>query len=238
MSALGARFLDANGRELPPGGEALINLARIDVSEFSFPSDRIAVEVACDVDNPLCGPEGASAVFGPQKGATPEMVDKLDAALHRYAAVVKTDLGVDVTDIPGAGAAGGLGAGLAAFLGARLRSGIDIVLDATGFDEAIKDADLIITGEGRIDRQTTHGKVISGILERSRILRIPVVALAGSLAEDLNPLYDMGLTSAFSIVPGPIDLQAALSEASLLVESASERVVRLIDDVSPFPQDR
>lgn len=227
MSALGARFLDDRGDELPTGGGALIDLARIDMSGFKFP-DQITVEVACDVTNPLCGDRGASAVYGPQKGADPEMVAKLDAALHKFAEVVRRELGKDVADMPGAGAAGGLGVGLAAFLGAQLRSGIDIVLDAVGFDEAIVGADLIITGEGRIDSQTVYGKVVSGVLKRSKAAGIPVVALAGSLAEDIEPLYDAGLSAAFSIVPGPINLRRALANATRLVESTAERVFRLV----------
>ncbi len=179
MRALGARFLSQDGEELSEGGAALVDLAGIDMSGFRFPVGEIEVEVACDVTNPLCGSTGASAVFGPQKGATPEMVRLLDKALARYAEVIKNDLGKDIVDMPGAGAAGGLGAGLAAFLNAKLRSGIDMVLDAANFDEALSDADLVITGEGRVDEQTAYGKTIGGVLKRAWKAGVPVVAVAG-----------------------------------------------------------
>ncbi len=225
MSALGARFLDRNGRELPPGGAALADLARIDVSGFRFPVGAVAVDAACDVTNPLCGPHGASAVFGPQKGATPEMVRELDAALANYAAVLKRDLGKDVADLPGAGAAGGLGAGLAAFLDARLRSGIGIVLDAVGFDDALHDADLVITGEGRLDEQTAGGKTISGVLRRASARSIPVIALAGSISGDLSALRSSGLIEAHSLVGGEVTVQYAMEHAEELLEQLALRAV-------------
>lgn len=223
MTALGARFLDANGRELPPGGAALIDLDRVDMSGFRFPVGRVEVEVACDVANPLCGPMGASAVYGPQKGATPEMVEQLDAALARYAEVIKRDLGADIADMPGAGAAGGLGAGLAAFLGAKLKSGIDMVLDIAGFDEALKFADLVITGEGRIDEQTAYGKTIGGVLKRASAAGVPVVAIAGSVSGDLSLLYEAGLTVAFSITSESVSVEYAMSHASELIEAMAAK---------------
>jgi len=227
MTALGARFLDANGRRLPPGGGALVNLDRIDVSGLDFPEGRVRVEVACDVNNPLVGPTGASVVFGPQKGASGEMVDRLDAGLARWAEVVKRDLGKDVAGLPGAGAAGGLGAALAAFLDAELRSGIDIVLEAVGFDEHLKGADLVITGEGRIDEQTRFGKAVGGVLRHASAAGVPVVAVAGSCAGDLRPLYDAGLTAAFSIAPGPMSVAYSMSRASELLISLSANIARL-----------
>jgi len=227
MTALGARFLDANGRDLPPGGGALVNLDRIDVSGLDFPEGRVRVEVACDVNNPLVGPTGASVVFGPQKGASGEMVDRLDAGLARWAEVVKRDLGKDVAGLPGAGAAGGLGAALAAFLDAELRSGIDIVLEAVGFDEHLKGADLVITGEGRIDEQTRFGKAVGGVLRHASAAGVPVVAVAGSCAGDLRPLYDAGLTAAFSIAPGPMSVAYSMSRASELLISLSANIARL-----------
>ena len=227
MSALGVKFLDKSGNILPQGGAALADLDRIDMSEFKFPLDKIAVEVACDVTNPLCGPTGASAVFGPQKGASPEMVTKLDLALANYSQVMKRDLGKDVALMPGAGAAGGLGAGLAAFLDAKLRSGIDMVLDAAGFDEAISNADLVITGEGKIDEQTAYGKTIGGVLKRAAKLNIPVVAIAGSIAGNIQPLYDAGLTAVFSIALGPMSLDYAMNNAERLIKSVSANIARL-----------
>ena len=223
MAALGARFLDANGRELPPGGAALIGLDRIDMSGFRFPVGRVEVEVACDVTNPLCGPMGASAVYGPQKGATPEMVEQIDAALARYAEVIKRDLGADIADMPGAGAAGGLGAGLAAFLGAKLRSGIDMVLDVAGFDDALKSADLVITGEGRIDEQTAYGKTIGGVLKRASAAGVPVLAIAGSISGDLTALHDAGLTAAYSITSESVSVEYAMSHASELIEAMAAK---------------
>ena len=226
MTALGARFLDTSGTELEPGGAALANLSSIDTSRFRFPVSSITVEVACDVTNPLCGPAGASAVFGPQKGATPEMVELLDAALANYAGVLRNDLGRDITDLPGAGAAGGLGAGLAAFLNAELRSGIDIVLDAVGFDDALADADLVITGEGRLDEQTAGGKTIAGVLRRASARSIPVIALCGSVSGDLSALRAAGLTATYSIVIGSVTPEYALVHASDLLQDTTVRVLR------------
>lgn len=228
MAALGVRFLDANGNELPPGGAALANLHRVDMSSFDFPLDRITVEVACDVANPLTGPEGASAVFGPQKGATLEMVERLDKALAHFAEVIRRDLGQDISELSGAGAAGGLGGGLAAFLRAKLRSGIDMVLDVVHFDEAIAGANLVITGEGRIDEQTAYGKTIGGVLRRASRAGVPVVALAGSYSGDLRALYDAGLAAVFSIAPGPVSLQYTMEHAAELLVNTSANVARLL----------
>jgi len=227
MTALGANFIDRDGCGLPPGGAALAILDHIDMSAFKFPTDKVRVEVACDVNNPLIGRLGASAVFGPQKGATPDMARQLDSALARYAEVVRHDLGKDVANMPGAGAAGGLGAGLAAFLNATLRSGIDMVLDAAKFDDAIKNADLVITGEGKIDEQTIYGKTIGGILKRTSKLGVPVVAIAGSCSGDFSALYDSGLTSAFSILPGPMSLDYSMKHAAELIISLSANIARL-----------
>ncbi len=161
-TALGVRFLDSAGHELPPGGLALARLARLDRSGLEPRLAEVTVRVACDVDNPLLGERRASRVYGPQKGASPEMVEQLDAALANYAEVVLRDLGRDIREVPGAGAAGGLGAGLLAFCGATLSSGIDLVLDAVGFEAHLAGADLVITGEGRLDEQTLQGKTIAG----------------------------------------------------------------------------
>lgn len=227
MRALGARFLDKDGNELGQGGAALADLTHIDMSGFRFPLDRVAVEVACDVSNPLTGPTGASAVYGPQKGATPDIVAQLDSALANYARVIQRDLGMDIVSMPGAGAAGGLGAGLAAFLDARLRSGIDMVLDAARFDQAITSADLIITGEGRIDEQTAYGKTIGGILKRASEPGVPVVAIAGAVQGDVRALFDAGLVAALSIVPGPVSLDYAMHNAAHLIEQTSANIMRL-----------
>lgn len=227
MSALGARFLDVEGRELPPGGGALAELDRIDVSGLLVDPSEMEIRVACDVTNPLTGPLGASAVYGPQKGATPEMIDVLDSALTRFGDIVRRDLGVDIADIPGAGAAGGLGAGLMAFLGGELESGIDIVLDVTGFDRALRNADLVITGEGRVDRQTAFGKTISGVLKRTQPAGVPVLILAGSVGEGTDVLYPLGATAIFSIAPGPITLVESIARTSELLRAASTNCIRL-----------
>lgn len=220
ITALGARFLYANGSELPPGGAALADLDRIDMSDFVFPAGQVEVEVACDVNNPLCGPMGASAIYGPQKGATPEMVAQLDAALARYAKIIKRDLGRDVAEIPGAGAAGGLGAGLVAFLAAKVKSGIDMVLDTAGFDEALKSADLVITGEGRIDEQTACGKTIGGVLRRSVAAGVPVIAIAGSVSGDLSVLRAAGLVDVLSLVSETVSVEYAIAHAAEMIEAA------------------
>ncbi len=226
MSALGAKFLDADGNPIQFGGAALAKLDRIDISDFNFPFERVSVEVACDVTNPLTGPNGASAVYGPQKGATPSMVAELDAALTNYADVIERCLNKSVKDIPGGGAAGGLGAGLNAFLNAELRSGIDMVLDAVHFNDMLSSADLIITGEGRIDEQTAFGKTIGGILKRASAADVPVIAIAGSISGNIQALYDTGLTSAFSICNGPMSLEQAINSAEKLIENLSINIVR------------
>lgn len=179
--ALGARLLDARGRELPAGGAALLGLDRIDISGLDRRLERINVIVACDVNNPLCGTRGASAVFGPQKGATPSDVKLLDRALSRFARIVRRDLGMDVRRRPGAGAAGGLGAGCVAFLGAALKPGIELVLDALAFDALLKGKDLVVTGEGMLDRQTLMGKAPAGVASRASAAGIPCVAIGGGV---------------------------------------------------------
>jgi glycerate kinase len=227
--ALGVRLLDAAGKDLPPGGAALARLARIDRSAFAWPANMQAL-VACDVDNPLCGPEGAAAVYGPQKGATPEMIPVLDAALTHYAEVLRTQLGADVADVPGAGAAGGLGAGLLAFCHATLRPGTEMALDATQFDARLRECGLVITGEGRLDAQTVRGKVVAGVTRRAQAAGVPVVALAGSLGEGAEAgLRAQGLTVALSILDGPLSVEEAMRDGYRLLGDAAERVGRLLN---------
>lgn len=182
--ALGVRFLDAAGHELPPGGGALARLSRIDVSGLDKRLKNVEVTVACDVDNVLCGPDGASFVYGPQKGASAEDVKLLDEALAHYAAVIGRDLGKNVHDIPGAGAAGGLGAGLLAFCNAKLVSGIDLLLDMLGFDELLEHASLVVTGEGRLDGQTLRGKAPFGVARRALQKGVPCLAIGGDVEMD------------------------------------------------------
>lgn len=226
--ALGVKFLDSEGQELPWGGAALINLSRVDISRLDSRLAKCQVMVACDVANPLCGEEGASMVYGPQKGATDEMCQRLDAALSHYAEVLKRDLDVEVKDMPGAGAAGGLGAGLVAFLSAELRSGIEIVSEAVGLDNYLKGASLVFTGEGRIDTQTLFGKTVSGVAERAKRLKVPVVAIVGEIAGDSREFYAHGIDAVMSITPGPVSLRKAMSNAEKLTADAAERALRLI----------
>ena len=229
MQALGVRFLDPAGQQLPPGGAALARLSRIDMDGFAFPAGQIEVLAASDVRNPLVGPDGASAVYGPQKGASQAMAAELDDALAHYADVLKRDLGQDVALLPGAGAAGGLGAALMAFLGASFRHGIDVVLDAAGFEARAKDAAWVLTGEGRIDRQTLSGKAISGLLTRCRALGVPVVAFGGSVDDAAEAeLQARGLTRAIPMVGGSVTLKEALREPSrVLEETVRQALTRL-----------
>ena len=226
--ALGLRFLDAGGRELPEGGAALARLARIDLSALDPRVAQAEILVACDVDNPLTGTRGASAVYGPQKGATPEMVRELDAALARYGEVAKAATGRDVAGLPGAGAAGGLGAGLLFFTPARLRPGVEIVLEITGFEARVRDADLVITGEGRTDSQTAMGKAPVGVAAAAKRHGVPVVCLSGGLAPGAEAVLAKGIDALASTVPGPMALEEAIAAGAALVEAAAARACRLI----------
>jgi glycerate kinase len=225
--ALGVRCLDAAGHDLPPGGAALARLARVVTTDLDPRLAGVEVLVACDVENPLCGPHGASAVYGPQKGASRAVVAELDAALAHWARVLARDLGRDVADLPGAGAAGGLGAGLVAFCGATLRPGIDLVLDAVGFDALLADSDLVLTGEGQIDASTLHGKTIAGVLRRARAAGVPVVAVAGAVTADLDDLHAAGLTAAVPLLDRPMSLETALAEGERLLVAAGRLVAQL-----------
>jgi len=227
IQALGARFRDNEGNEVGFGGGELARIRTIDLSGLDARIAETEFVVACDVDNPLTGERGASAVFGPQKGATPEMVSALDAGLQNLAEVIRRDLGRDVEDLPGAGAAGGLGAASVAFLGAELRSGIEIVLEATRFAERIRGASLIVTGEGRIDAQTLGGKTINGVLRVARSEGVPVVALGGGIEPEGYALLDRGAAAVLSIIDRPMSLDEAQSRARELVSIAAEQVVRL-----------
>ncbi|MQR94689.1 glycerate kinase [Fictibacillus phosphorivorans] len=229
-SALGVKFLNVKGEELPAGGEALRELLTIDVSGLDDRLQSVKVDVACDVTNPLTGPHGASAVFGPQKGATPEMVGILDESLKRYAEVVERNLGVAVDELAGAGAAGGLGAGVVAFLDGKLQSGIDLVLDVVHFEDRVQDADLVIVGEGRIDSQTIHGKAPVGVAKRAKAVvnGVPVVAIAGSIGPDYEAVYDHGIDAVFSVMNGVVTLEEALLLGAQNVEKTAENIARLI----------
>jgi glycerate kinase len=224
--ALGFRLLDAHGRDLGPGGGSLGALAQIDASGRRRELDGIEVSVACDVTNPLCGPDGASAVYGAQKGASPEMRATLDRNLAHFAEVVARDLSVAIKDRPGAGAAGGLGAGLVAFAAGVLEPGIDLIIDAVKLAERLTNADLCLTGEGAIDEQSAFGKTAVGVARLARSLGCPTLALTGSIKPGAPAVLEQGIAAYFSICPGPISLDQALTQAGMLLERATEQAVR------------
>ena len=227
LQALGAGLFDEAGAPLGPGGGSLARLARIDLGTLDPRLAGADLRVACDVANPLCGPDGASAVFGPQKGATPAMVAELDANLSRFAEVLRRDTGLDVRAAPGSGAAGGLGAALLA-CGGRLVPGIELVLDAVAFDEKVRGAAAVLTGEGRIDAQTPRGKVIAGLVTRAKRAGVPVIAFAGSVEPGFEALYDRGLLSVHCILPRPVSLAEALASGEANLEAAVFGVARLL----------
>jgi glycerate kinase len=225
-AALGVKFLDSSGAELGQGGGPLADLAHVDVRGLDPRLADTAVTVASDVTNLLTGPEGASRIFGPQKGGDRSAVAALEGALRHYAAVLRTDLGLDVATIPGSGAAGGLGAGLIAFCNARLTSGIDVVLDVTGFDDALGSSDLVLTGEGRIDAQTRSGKAISGILRRARARHVPVAAVVGSFEGAATEYVGgEGFVALEALDDGSVPPGAAMSDASRLLEERTHAML-------------
>ena len=219
--ALGARLLDERGGELPPGGAALRALASIDATGIAREVLDLEVLVATDVDNPLTGPSGASAVFGPQKGASPEQVAELDQALRHYAAVIHGDLGLDVRDGAGAGAAGGVGAGLIAFLGARVRPGFDVVADALNLAEKLEEADVLVTGEGRFDEQTERGKAPAGALRMAREAGCRAVVIAGEVT-GVQPQAELW----YSLIERAKGLKDCMTRATSLLEQAAEDAAR------------
>ena len=227
-AALGVRFVDKDGRQLPPGGAALSRLAHIDVSRIHPKLAEASVIGATDVTNPLCGPTGASAVYGPQKGATPEMVEELDKALDNFAKVVERDLGREVRDLPGAGAAGGLGAGLMAFAGAELRSGIDMVCQVLEFDRHLEGANLVITGEGRADQSTIYDKAPVGVARRASARGVPTILLAGSLGPGHQELYQHSIAGIVCIADRPMKFERSLARTGVLLEAAAERTMRVL----------
>jgi glycerate 2-kinase len=225
--AVGFRFLDAQGKELPEGGAALAGVHRIE-GQVDPRLVRVSVEVASDVTNPLCGPLGASAVFGPQKGADPKAVAELDAALGRFADVVERFIGRAIRDVPGAGAAGGLGFGLLAFADAKLRSGAELVMAATKFEARARAAELIVTGEGRVDEQSAYGKLTGTVVAKARELGVPVALIAGGTAPGHESLFSKGLDALEVATPGPTSLDDAMSRAGDHVAAAAERLARSI----------
>lgn len=227
LRALGASFTDEAGTQIPEGGAGLAKLSEIDLSGLDPAVRESSFRIAGDVTNPLCGPSGASAVFGPQKGATEQMVRLLDEALNRYGEALLQATGTDVCQMPGSGAAGGMGAALLAVLQAESGSGIDLVMEAVDFRAKMKDASMIITGEGKLDGQTLSGKVIAGICREAMPHRIPVIALCGSMKLTSEEMDELGLAAAFSIVPGPCPLEEAMASASIWARSRTEQIMRL-----------
>ena len=226
--ALGVELLDQSGASLAPGGGALASLSRIDLTKLDPRVAEAEFLVACDVTNPLTGPEGASVIYGPQKGATPEMVAMLDDALRRFAEVVRQDIGVDVEHLAGSGAAGGLGGGLIAFLGGELRRGVDIILDTVELESELSDADLVLTGEGTLDYQTIYNKAPIGVAARAAQYEVPVVAISGTLGDRYHLVHDHGIDAALSIPTGPMDLEEASSRAAELISDATEQAIRMM----------
>lgn len=218
--ALGVRLLDAEGRDLSPGGGALLELARIDLRGLDRAVAAMRVVVATDVDNPLTGANGAAFVYGPQKGASPEDVALLDRALGHFAAVIHRDLGIDVRDEPGAGAAGGLGAGLIAFLGAHVRPGVEVVMEAVGLRERLQGADVVVTGEGSFDAQSLRGKTPAGVLRAAQEMRVPAIVLCGRSSVEPPDVTVASLVERFG--PGPAREQAASSLRRLAEEVARD----------------
>ncbi len=227
-AAAGVRFLDAAGRPFVPTGNTLDRIARIDPSGLAPELRDCTVTVMCDIDNPLYGPRGAAQVFGPQKGAGPDDVRRLDANLRVGAAVIERDLGVEIAEVPGAGAAGGLGGGLMAFFGATLRQGIDVVLDAVGFDGVACDASLVLTGEGRIDAQSLSGKVVVGVARRAARAGVPVIALVGDIGEGYEGVHAEGVTAVVSINAVAVPYEQARLRAPRDLATTLDNVLRLL----------
>jgi glycerate kinase len=226
--ALGYRFLDRDGNELPDGGGSLGQLDRIEVANVMPLLKDARITVMCDVENPLFGPDGAAFVYGPQKGADPDMVQLLDENLRHFSEILIRDMNADVAGIPGSGAAGGLGGGLMAFCGAELKPGIEMVLDILNFDGHLQDVDLVVTGEGRIDGQSAKGKVPAGVAKRAKKLNKPLVAIAGGVGEGAEGLYSIGTDLILPIVDGPMELRQAMDEVGILLERTGERLARII----------
>ena len=227
-TAIGARLLDKNNNAIYPSGENLSLIDKIDLSNLDQRIKDIEVQVACDVNNPLCGETGASAIFGPQKGASNNDIDILDRNLLHWSELIRNQMGKDVKDIPGAGAAGGLGAGLMAFVNAELALGADIVLNTLDYDKKLKDIDLVIVGEGQTDKSTQYNKSPVAVSTRAKKLGIPVICISGSLGEGYKQCTNQGIDSFFSIVNKPMELEFALNNAYDLISSSTEEIYKTL----------
>ncbi|HEX8595821.1 MAG TPA: glycerate kinase [Pseudomonas sp.] len=232
LAALGVRLLDDRGEAVAPGGLALAQVARIDLDNLDARLRDVQFEVAADVDNPLCGPNGASHIFGPQKGATPEQVLQLDDALGHFADLSAVVLGRDLRDEPGCGAAGGMGFAAKAYLNASFRPGVEVVADLTRLEQALEGADLVITGEGRFDAQTLRGKTPFGVARMAQRAGVPVIVLAGTLGEGYADLYPHGISAAFALTSGPMTLEQACRDAPTLLHDRARDLARLWERAS------
>ena len=237
LQALGVKLLDVQGQPIGRGGAPLAQLARIDASGLDARLAACTIEVACDVDNPLTGERGASAIFGPQKGATPAMVQTLDANLQHFAQLIERDVGIEVEHIAGAGAAGGMGAAMLAFLKGQLRPGCEIIAKAVGLEAAVQDADLVITGEGRIDQQTIFGKTPFGVATVARKHGKPVIGIAGSLGTNAHVVHDHGIDAIFSVLSRTCNIEDAMAEAAFNVRSAARNVAAMLAIGQRTPRD-
>jgi glycerate kinase len=226
--ALGVKFLDENGKKVKSGGKFLENIRKIDMSGIHPRVSEVEIEVACDVDNPLTGKNGAAHIYAEQKGADEEMISVLDKNLAHFARLIRKELNKDISEIPGSGAAGGLGGGLMAFLSAGLKPGMEIITKVTGLEEAVKQADLVITGEGKTDAQTQYGKTPYGVAKVANNFNKPVVSFAGTLEKDHEVLYEKGFDAILPITEKPVSLHTALDDAGRLLENAAARLMRVI----------
>lgn len=233
LNALGARFLDADHQVLPAGGLALQNLAQIDLENFDSRIQQTKFLLAADVTNPLCGPNGASHIFGPQKGASPQQVLTLDQALSHFADVTAQYFGFDQRNEAGAGAAGGLGFAAKTFLKAEFRSGVEVIAELNQLADKIQGADWVITGEGKLDEQTLNGKTPFGVAKIAQAANIPVIVIAGTLGQNYQALYEHGITAAFSLTSGPSTLEQACQNAAELIRARSTDIARLIQSTMP-----
>lgn len=227
LAALGIQFMDKNNTLLEPVPEELAKLEKIDLSSMDPRLSQIGFTLASDVNNPLCGPHGAAAIFGPQKGATPEQVLFLDQIMANYADITATTLGKDMRHEQGAGAAGGLGFAGLSFLKARFRPGVEIVAEFAGLAQLIQNADLVITGEGKLDEQTLQGKTLAGIAALAQRHKVPVIVIAGTLGNNYQALYNKGITAAFSLCNGPMSLQEAMQNTSQLLQDRSRDIMQV-----------
>ncbi|VVQ20702.1 Glycerate 2-kinase [Pseudomonas fluorescens] len=227
MQALGVKLLDAQGQTLSPGGLALAQLARVDLSDIDPRLAQVRFDIAADVNNPLCGPHGASAIFGPQKGASPAQIEPLDRALGHFADHCASTLNNDVRDEPGSGAAGGLGFAAKAFLGAQFKAGVEVVAELVGLAGAVAGADLVITGEGRFDAQTLRGKTPFGVARVASQQGVPVIVIAGTLGDGYQALYEHGIDAAFALASGPMTLEQACAEAPRLLRERATDIARV-----------